>query len=702
MTVGSPNYMVAETTRENVMKYWRGGNNPSITRKLESVMKTANKEEKNNFVIPLPMWLWRFIPHLFFTPQHILEKEGKKDRQIFDAAYRHDADSIPINMMTADADETELACHFGDVMLRLLTRIWNLRITYPLRDIIIHANDVKSCFRQLKHHPDIMGAFSYILGEFLFLQCGLTFGSDFSPASWEVVRRVAEQLAEALFADETLPTKHRKYLDRLCWKKNLGSRLATFSPAKADTINKGVLDADGQPVNTPHDFYVDDDVYSEVFDVERIERAIAASIEAIFTILGDSNLALRQDPVSWEKLEEMIINYINRILGRVINTRTMLVHTPKEYIDNTAELIRTRWHRQRQTFLISDLEQLTGRLGHISETAPWLRFMLAHVYSSLAFALKSSKAHLISTRKEFRDMLKLIKKGWTPALPDSTTQGEDSTHAEDRLREERHQSFRLSKTAKAVHQSRKEITFNATLRKELKMIQEALSSDWIDLERPIGHMVQRTPTGIGHSDSCLHAAGGFSIEMGFWWYIEWPQNIQKRTLRFVKNNKHNTLISINVLEYAALIINYIAATDYFQKYHDDPEDPYPTVLLYADNTTAEAWGKMKACKSSMTGRSLGRLQCALMINNRVGINIAHVTTKDNEIADRISRIKLETNIMPKFSDLMQDFPQLKSCRRFRPSQELVSSITAILLQEKSFDPLRAREKILADLGRSIS
>ena len=115
------------------------------------------------------MWLWRFIPHLFFTPQHILEKEGKKDRQIFDAAYRHDADSIPINMMTADADETELACHFGDVMLRLLTRIWNLRITYPSRDIIIHANDVKSCFRQLKHHPDIMGAFSCILGEFLFL-----------------------------------------------------------------------------------------------------------------------------------------------------------------------------------------------------------------------------------------------------------------------------------------------------------------------------------------------------------------------------------------------------------------------------------------------------------------------------------------------------------------------------------------------------
>ena len=30
MTVGCPNRMVFESTRDNAMKYWRGGNNPSI------------------------------------------------------------------------------------------------------------------------------------------------------------------------------------------------------------------------------------------------------------------------------------------------------------------------------------------------------------------------------------------------------------------------------------------------------------------------------------------------------------------------------------------------------------------------------------------------------------------------------------------------------------------------------------------------
>jgi hypothetical protein len=59
--------------------------------------------------------------------------------------------------------------------------------SYPDNDIVVHANDVKSCFRQIKHHPDVAGAFSYILADYLFFQVGLAFGADFSPANWEAV-----------------------------------------------------------------------------------------------------------------------------------------------------------------------------------------------------------------------------------------------------------------------------------------------------------------------------------------------------------------------------------------------------------------------------------------------------------------------------------------------------------------------------------
>ena len=155
MTLGAPTEFTAETTRENAMLHLQRGNHPSVALKHEQVMKTMNKEERNNFVIAFPNWMARFALDLFFTPQHILVKPNKSDRQITDASRRYTPTSVPVNMMTSTKHGVELNCDFGDTLTKLLVRIWNLRITYPYSDIILHANDVKSCFRQLKHHPDV-------------------------------------------------------------------------------------------------------------------------------------------------------------------------------------------------------------------------------------------------------------------------------------------------------------------------------------------------------------------------------------------------------------------------------------------------------------------------------------------------------------------------------------------------------------------
>ncbi|KAL7484752.1 hypothetical protein ACHAW6_010372, partial [Cyclotella cf. meneghiniana] len=81
----------------------------------------------------------------------------------------------------------ELLCLFGDSFQKILTRIWNLCISYTNSDIILHASNVKSCFCQLKHHPDVAGTLSFIVTDILCILCGLTFGSNFSPATWEVL-----------------------------------------------------------------------------------------------------------------------------------------------------------------------------------------------------------------------------------------------------------------------------------------------------------------------------------------------------------------------------------------------------------------------------------------------------------------------------------------------------------------------------------
>ena len=216
--------------------------------------------------------------------------------------------------------------------------------------------------------------------------------------------------------------------------------------------------------------------------------------------------------------------------------------------------------------------------------------------------------------------------------------------------------------------------------------------------RPLGHMIPRDPSGVGYSDSCLHAAGGFSYDMGFWWYFEWPQSIQACTLKFITNDSQGNLITINSLEYASLIIEYATAFHALTIRNPSPADPHPVVCLFADNTTAEAW-IIKASKASLAGRALGRIQASLMINNPVGINVNHVTSSANVVADRISRILTEANLLSDMQPIFQDFPALKSCQRFHPSAELISLILDTLLHKKFVDPLLTSRAVLAAPGR---
>ena len=258
-----------------------------------------------------------------------------------------------------------------------------------------------------------MGLFSFIIDHLMYLQCGLTFGSDFSPTSWEVLRQIIEILAELLFEDETLRSKHRKYLDRMQSQRSLGSPKAMFTLATLDDINRGVHDADGNGINTPHVMFVDNGIYADVFDVTRhhIEQAAASSTEAIFITLNESDLTSRQDAVSFDKFKDTPVAWLNRLLGVDINTCRLAVRTPVEYIAKTVAILRDTWHRRHSRFIISDAESITGWLGYVTKTSPWLRFMISFFHVSIARALGAERAYLIINSREFRDMLKAEKKG---------------------------------------------------------------------------------------------------------------------------------------------------------------------------------------------------------------------------------------------------------------------------------------------------
>ena len=207
-------------------------------------------------------------------------------------------------------------------------------------------------------------------------------------------------------------------------------------------------------------------------------------------------------------------------------------------------------------------------------------------------------------------------------------------------------------------------------------------------------MVPRVPDRLIEGDSSLKAAGGYSLDLQFWWHIEWPQEVQDHTLSNLKYNKDGKLISINVLEYATVIINYAAATVVLNDRiaTNAIKHKYPVVLIRADNRTAESW-TMKASSSSIIGKALMRLQCCLMINNQVGINVEYIKGIDNIIADYISRYKKETNELYSFSNLTQVFPELTCCHRFHPRKELLSMIYELVLNASIMDPLSVPKKL---------
>ena len=66
-----------------------------------------------------------------------------------------------------------------------------------------------------------------------------------------------------------------------------------------------------------------------------------------------------QDPISWEKLLEMIIDFVNITLGHFINTHTMLVSTPDKYLSQIIALL-LHWHSHRKLFTLLEIETLVG------------------------------------------------------------------------------------------------------------------------------------------------------------------------------------------------------------------------------------------------------------------------------------------------------------------------------------------------------
>jgi hypothetical protein len=231
-----------------------------------------------------------------------------------------------------------------------------------------------------------------------------------------------------------------------------------------------------------------------------------------------------------------------------------------------------------------------------------------------------------------------------------------------------------------VHQSRCQYNITKSMRQEIEFFREKLlPKSGIRWESSIAHIIPRMPTFITFGDSCLEGAGGYSLSLGFWWHLPFSEEVKLRTLLHKQDNADDCLISINVLKFVTIIINYCAALHMVLS-TNPTNNPSPVLLNVTNNASALSW-TTGACRKSRIGRLLARFFCSLLINSCLGINSQWISMLHNAIANDISCAKNDaseyTHSHPSsfdYSSLQQKYSELSHCSFFLPAPELISLI----------------------------
>ena len=164
--------------------------------------KAMNKEEKNSHVLPFKSWVVYFSPYCRATPQGIREKYGKF-RVIFDSSTQSSPDEVVLNHVTPTDQEAPI--DFGTAKWKLLTNIYNWRVSFPDEVIYLALADITACFRFPRISADVTGTFGFLAETLYFISSSHIFGSNTSASSWEAFRRAIQNLITILSLPLQLP-----------------------------------------------------------------------------------------------------------------------------------------------------------------------------------------------------------------------------------------------------------------------------------------------------------------------------------------------------------------------------------------------------------------------------------------------------------------------------------------------------------------
>lgn len=404
--VGAPAQLLGTSSLANLRAFRSYGNHRSVLEDPATMTKAIVKDERNSHLLHLPEWTAEFVPNLHVSPLALLKKKGKF-RLIFDATFRPQEWCTAINDITHKDDEPPV--HLGTVFQRYLTWIWNLRISFPQEEILLWDDDVKSAFRHVRYMLHVIAAFAFIYMGLLFLPLGCVFGSNVSPAEWEIIGtarcQIAEAMAAAWLASGRTPTPF-EVMGRIQWPAP-PAPATPYVQAERDAVHEGITDSAGREQPPRYFMFVDDCMLADIR--RRMYVAIYCSLASLFLLLGTPNPG-RELVVALDKFADRDLSHRRVQLGFLIDTRLMLVLLPPE--KKAALLAELKhWHDGRKGFTAKEAARLLGSLQHACYVCHWAQYLYLDLQADLQRALFNNRRYL---ERQFARSTRLLADGGTP------------------------------------------------------------------------------------------------------------------------------------------------------------------------------------------------------------------------------------------------------------------------------------------------
>ena len=603
-------------------------------------------EEQLSYHVILPRFLWRFLPGLFLCIFRVAYRWGDpKARLCVDPSTQiAPSDTGNPNAFIPKPGiipNENPPIFYGTAFQRYLQWLWNLRISYPFKDIIQMADDISAAFHRVLYHPDMAVIFSTVWRTHLVVPVGSIFGARHSPSFYMDKGEARSHFAQT-FPDPTLlPSTDLASQIVLPPEPSLPEALS-FTQAVADSRHQGILNPHGDNPERRQAVYVDDTGNAHIRRI--FPTVVNCSVAAAYLLFGypheDPDRPPCINPNKWVRH----VSHVMKFLGYEIDSRTMRVIWPipkrQKLLIFLDELLEPQLDTPRRGSTPLQCSRVLGLFRHAAILSP------RGTYKSLTFQ------HL------FNDLIR--------AAPGA------------------HQLRRWYK--------RRLVYFPPSVLDELRSFRATISLDLMapGWSRPIALLIPRDPTITLRTDSSSNGLGGWSArdELDHMWRFTVQDMIRCGLTQLGGfNNKQYAepdidplLYHINVLEFLAIFVELWIS---FRIIFPDAStvtalpDGGHVILVKADNTTAVSWlsyaTRTKRANVRRIARFLQDFISHPLPSEHVRVQGEHIPGVTNVGADILSRFE----ISPSWDSVMSNYQPLSTLRISPVPRELLSILTSL-------------------------